>query len=379
MSAFADIPEQPEAKRLLASALAEGPAHAYLFHGPAGVGKRSAARALAGALLGDPRRVDGRTHPDLRVIEALGDMIRIDEIRALHHDLHMRPFEGDRRVYLIFDAHRMNDDAAAALLKDLEEPPAYATLVLVADELGSLPETIRSRCQLVPFRRLSRAAVETWLTARQPELPSSQVATLARVAGGRLDRAARLLDDAARAQRSELIAAARGAYLAADFHPSDAAAVVLAAASARASEEREREQQLIEGLDLPAREAEQRVKRAGFGAEQDEILASLDDLGAWYRDLVLVHAGAEAAVVNADRLDDLRSDVEQRHRPGRGRGGDHRASGLARGGGVQSQRDAAARGAVRAPPQSLQRRIVSRTVKRNRSDCDPVFAIDARH
>ena len=85
---------------------------------------------------------------------------------------------------------------------------------------------------------------------------------------------------------------------------------MLAAASARASEEREREQQLIEGLDLPAREAEQRVKRAGFGAEQDEILASLDDLGAWYRDLVLVDAGAEAAVVNADRLDDLRADVE---------------------------------------------------------------------
>src|SRR4029453_14496744 len=141
--------------------------------------------ALAGALLGDPRRVEGRTHPDLRVIEALGDMIRIDEIRALHPDPPMRPFEGDRRVYLILDAHRMNDDAAAALLKDLEEPPAYATLVLVADELGSLPETIRSRCQLVPFRRLSRSAVEAWLTARQPELPASEVATLARVAGGR--------------------------------------------------------------------------------------------------------------------------------------------------------------------------------------------------
>ena len=121
MSVFADVPEQPEAKRLLDTALGEGPAHAYLFHGPPGVGKRTAAQALAGALLGDARRVVAGTHPDLRVIEALGDMIRIDEIRALHHDLHMRPFEGDRRVYLIFDAHRMNPDAAAALLKDLEE------------------------------------------------------------------------------------------------------------------------------------------------------------------------------------------------------------------------------------------------------------------
>ena len=93
MTTFADIPEQAEAKRLLEAALADGPAHAYLFHGPAGVGKRPAAQALAGALLGDPRRVDGRTHPDLHVTEALGAMIRIDEIRALHHDLHLRPFE----------------------------------------------------------------------------------------------------------------------------------------------------------------------------------------------------------------------------------------------------------------------------------------------
>jgi DNA polymerase-3 subunit delta' len=311
VSAFTDVPEQHEAKRLLDAALAEGPAHAYLLYGPTGVGKRTAARALAGVLLGDPRRVDAGTHPDLRVIEALGDMIRIDEIRALHHDLHMRPFEGDRRVYLIFDAHRMNDEAAAALLKDLEEPPAYATLVLVADELGSLPETIRSRCQLVPFRRLSRGAVEEWLTGRAPDLETGQAAILARVAGGRQDRAARLLDDAARTQRAALITAARSAYLDEEFHPGDAAAVVLGAAAARATEAREREQEVVDGLDLPTREAEQRVKRAGFGAERDEILASLDDLAAWYRDLVLVGAGAESAVVNADRLEDLRADVER--------------------------------------------------------------------
>jgi len=310
VSVFADVPEQPEAKRLLDAALAESPAHAYLFHGPPGVGKRTAAQALAGVLLGDARRVVAGTHPDLRVIEALGDMIRIDEIRALHHDLHMRPFEGDRRVYLIFDAHRMNDEAAAALLKDLEEPPSYATLVLVADELGSLPETIRSRCQLVPFRRLSRGAVEEWLAGRAPDLESGQAAALARVAGGRLDRAARLLDDTARAQRAALLSVARGAYLDEEFHPSDAAAVVLGAAGARAAEAREQEQQVVDGLELPTREAEQRVRRAGFGAEQDEILASLDDLAAWYRDLVLVAAGAEAAVANADRLADLRADVE---------------------------------------------------------------------
>ena len=309
MAEFADVPEQLEAKRLLQSALDEGPAHAYLFHGPAGVGKRLAARAFAGALLGDTRRVDGGTHPDLRVIEALGEMIRIDEIRSLHHDLHMRPFEGDRLVYLILDAHRMNDEASASLLKDLEEPPAYATLVLVADELGPLPETIRSRCQLVPFRRLSRDAVEGWLSERASGLEAEQLGLLARVAGGRLDRAARLLDPEARARRAALLDAARSVSLDEAFDPAAAAAVVLESARAVGAAARSREQEAVDGLDLPAREAEQRVRRAEFGAERGELLAALDDLGAWYRDLVVVAAGAESAVVHADRLGELRSDV----------------------------------------------------------------------
>jgi DNA polymerase III subunit delta' len=307
---FADIPEQAEAKRLLEAALAEEPAHAYLLHGPAGVGKRPAALALAGALLGDPRRVDGRTHPDLRVIEALGTMIRIDDIRALHHDLHMRPFEADRRVYLILDADRMNEDAAAALLKDLEEPPAYATIVLVADELGKLPETIRSRCQLVPFRRLSRRAVEEWVAARAPELDSAGVAVVGRVAGGRLDRALRQLDEDARGRRDALLDAARSAYIDDGFDPAAAAAVILDGAHALATEARRREQDLVDGLELPQRDAEQRVRRAEFGAEKTEVLAALDDLGAWYRDLVVVSNGAEGAVVHADRISELRADAD---------------------------------------------------------------------
>jgi len=310
VTTFADVPEQREAKRLLEAALADGPAHAYLFHGPAGVGKRAAARALAGELLGDPRRVDGGMHPDLRVVEALGEMIRIDEIRALHHDLHMRPFEADRRVYLVFDAHRLNDDAAASLLKDLEEPPAYATLVLVADELGPLPETIRSRCQLVPFRRLSRGAIESWLAAREPTLEPDELRLLSRVAGGRLDRAARLLDEPARARRSALLDVARSAYRDEKFDPAAAAAVVLGSAGELGAAARERERALVEPLDLPARDTEQRIRRAEFGAERAELLAALDDLGAWYRDLVVVASGAESAVVNADRLEQLRLDAE---------------------------------------------------------------------
>ena len=329
MEHFARLPEQPEAKRLLEAALevataargvgpaspaafgdeTDGPAHAYLLHGPAGVGKRIAAFSFAAALLGDERRVEARTHPDLYVLEPLGEMIRIDDVRALRRDLHMRPFEAERRVYLVLGAERLNEDAADALLKDLEEPPPYAVLVLVASELGPLPPTILSRCQLVPFRRLPERAIRNWIAARSPERPDEEIRALARAAGGRLDRATRLLDPAAAERRDALIAAARAVYLDAGFEPGDAAAVLLDAANARAQEAKEREQEALDGLGLPEREAAQRVRRAGFGAERDELLAGLEGLETWYRDVVVVGAGAEQAALNADRLDELRADV----------------------------------------------------------------------
>jgi DNA polymerase III subunit delta' len=309
MRPFADVPEQPEAKRLLEAALADGPAHAYLLHGPAGVGKQAAAFAFASGLLGDERRVEARTHPDLYVLEPLGEMIRIDEVRALRRDLHMRPFESSRRAYVVLGAERLNEDAADALLKDLEEPPPYAVILLVASELGPLPPTILSRCQLVPFRRLSERGVRAWIATQAPDRDEAEVRALARAAAGRLDRARRLLDPAAAERREALIAAARAVYRDPGFEPADGAATILAAADALGQEAKEREREAIEGLELPGREGDQRVRRAQWGAERDELLGSLEALEAWYRDLVVVAVGAEQAAVHADRLDDLRADV----------------------------------------------------------------------
>ncbi|HKU59288.1 MAG TPA: hypothetical protein VJP39_06755, partial [Gaiellaceae bacterium] len=267
--------EQHEATLLLDAALREGPAHAYLFHGPAGVGKRDAALRFARALLGTQREF----HPDLYELDALGEMIRIDAIRELRRDLHMRPFEADRRVYVVQRAHLLGEDAADALLKDLEEPPEYAVIVLVADDLGPISVTIRSRCQLVPFRRLSESSVRALVDARVPQLPEEQRVALARVAAGRLDRLERLLDPQSAERRDSLIAQARATYRDESFDAAAAASALLANAAARGDQARELEEARIESLDLTARDADQRMKRAARGAEREELLAELEELG----------------------------------------------------------------------------------------------------
>jgi DNA polymerase-3 subunit delta' len=311
-----EVVEQEEAKALLAAALRDGPAHAYLFHGPAGVGKRTAALAFAAALLGDGERVLRLSHPDLYLLEPQGDQIRIDDIRALRRDLHLRPFEAERRVYLIASAQRLNREAADALLKDLEEPPAYAVFVLLAEEVASLPETIRSRCQPIPFRRLSTGAVRRQVAVWAPDLAPEEHAAIARVAGGRLDVARRLATSReAAAARTSLLALARAVYSDPDFDPAEAASRLLQLATAEVERalagERRRLRLAAEtgGWAPSRREEEQHLRRLARGVERETLLEGLAGLAAWYRDLLCVALGAEAVVVHLDHLGQLRQDA----------------------------------------------------------------------
>jgi DNA polymerase III subunit delta' len=309
------VPEQEEAKSLLRAAL-PAPAHAYLFHGPRGVGKRRAALAFAAELLAERDRVLRGSHPDLYVLEPLGDQIRIDDIRLLHHDLHMRPYEAGRRVYIVLAAQLLNEEAADALLKDLEEPPPYAVLLLLADDLGPLPDTIRSRCQHVPFTRLSEGAIREEIADLAEGLSDDEVTALVRVASGRLDRAERLLDPKAVRRRAVLLEVARRVYTDPELDPADAAEAILEGVRECGAEAKAEAEAQLESMDLPAREGEQRVRRALRGAEQEELFLSLEELAAWYRDLVVVAAGAEQAVIHYDHLDELRSDATEERAPG---------------------------------------------------------------
>jgi DNA polymerase-3 subunit delta' len=301
VSAYAGLPEQPRALRLLEAAIA-APAHAYLLTGPAGSGKRRYADRFAAALLDSPpHRIESRTHPDLFVLEPEGQGILIEGARRLRRDLHLRPFEADRRVYLILDAHLLRDESANALLKSLEEPPAYGVFILVSDHAERMLPTIRSRLQAVEFRRYPAAALAA--------ITGDAVA--ARAALGSLDRATELATDPAAAERRRVyLDLACGACTEEGFDPAQAGARLLEASGQRARAEadavgRERDVRL-ESVDDPKDERalrkryEERAKREARRAEWDELRLAVDTIGLWYHDLLATALGATEAVVNSD-------------------------------------------------------------------------------
>jgi DNA polymerase-3 subunit delta' len=169
MTAAAAAPTLPgidahaHARAILLPALppAGAPSHAYLFHGPAGAGKRTVARAFAAALLADgaanpagvAQRVAHGTHPDLTWVVPSGalEMLVSDVDEAVVASVARTPFESRRRVFVIEAAQTMSDQVANRLLKTLEEPPAFAHLIVIAQSLHDVLPTIASRCQPVRF------------------------------------------------------------------------------------------------------------------------------------------------------------------------------------------------------------------------------------
>ena len=102
---------------------------------------------------------------------------------------------------------------------------------------------------------------------------------------------------------------ARAVYLDPAFDAGDGAQSLLEGIGERGVEAKEKAEETVEVLELTGREADQRVRRAQRGAERDELLAALEELEWWYRDLVVLAAGADAAVVHVDRLEELRADA----------------------------------------------------------------------
>lgn len=320
--------EQPGARAALAAALRAGPSHAYTFIGPAGSGKAAAARALVAELISsgspDPedarRRVlaDPSPHPDLVWLRPPGNQHLIEDVRReVIAATSYRPFESQRRAFVIERAEAMAEESQNALLKTLEEPPSYVHLILITAEPAGLLETVRSRCQEISFAPLSVEVVERHLRAELPGLSPPQLAALAALGGGDLERA-RLLGSPWGARMRDIVErcvrAARAGRL--SERPW---AELLAVAAERGKEQAvivtqaadERAEEFGKGRDATRirRDGEEAAKRADRRARTEAIDLALSLVANWFADVVAIAEGAPQLASNADRLEVLEAEA----------------------------------------------------------------------
>ena len=167
---FDDLIGQEHVARFLTAAVKQGPSHAYLFLGPSGAGKMTAALGFAAALcceLGgcvvcpSCQKATRKTHPDIEVVAPTGSLITIDQIREVNRSLNLHPNESLARVYIISDASAFNAASANAFLKSLEEPPRFVFFLLLAGREDRVTPTLVSRSQTVIFGQVPAVHLES--------------------------------------------------------------------------------------------------------------------------------------------------------------------------------------------------------------------------
>jgi DNA polymerase-3 subunit delta' len=311
--------------------------HAWLFTGPPGSGRSVAARAFAAALQCERagelgcgacaacRTVAARTHPDVHSVVPEGLSIGVNEMRAVVGRAARRPSLGRWQVVVIEDADRLTEQASNALLKAVEEPPVRTVFLLCAPSPhpDDVSVTIRSRCRLVSLRTPPADAVAGVL--RGDGLDAETAAWAAAAGQGHVGRARRLArDDAARQRRTEVLAIP--ASLTSLQACLDAADQLVGAAEREANAlsaeldgaETESLQVAlgagatgrgvaasVRGSAGALKELERRQKSRSTRAQRDALDRALVDLAAFYRDVLLRHAGSSIAAAHPDFAGDV--------------------------------------------------------------------------
>lgn len=183
-------------------------AHAYIFEGVQGVGKSMTAEALAAALLCENaqnqacgtcpacQKMATSNHPDYEITYPDGASIKNKQIEGFQEFIHLKPYTGSRKIAIIKDAHTMTLSAQNRILKILEEPPHYAVIIFITDQMAGMLPTIRSRCQSVSFQRLHRQEIKQYLIADKG-IDEDQAVMFATFADGSIARAVSSLEDEA--------------------------------------------------------------------------------------------------------------------------------------------------------------------------------------
>lgn len=262
--------------------------HAYLFVGPPGAGKVQAALWLAQIANCEAREeerpcdvcqacrlIAARSHPDVDWIgpdpESKKGHITIGQARSLRENIWHRPVMGRHKVIAMDPAHEMTLDAANALLKTIEEPPAFATLVLLAPDSSQVIPTILSRCQVIRFRPVPVGAIAAMLEAEGADPDTAR--QLAPLADGLPGEALRLLNDPRLREKRERALDWLDAVASAAF------------------------------IDAPRLAHALRAGEGGIWPDIDETLRWAD---GWFRDILLAQAGAgEISFMHPDRAEDI--------------------------------------------------------------------------
>lgn len=184
-----------------------GLSHAYLIAGPKGSGRHTLATELSAAMVCTApagqrpchrcppcKKVLAGVHPDVNIISGGDKPIAVDQVRSLRSDAYVRPNEGQRKVYVLEGADQMNASAQNAMLKLLEDGPAYAVFFLLAENGSALLPTVRSRCETLELAPVSPAQAEEWLAKAFPGRTAEEIRRAALECQGILGRAAALLE-----------------------------------------------------------------------------------------------------------------------------------------------------------------------------------------
>ena len=291
--------------------------HAYLFIGPTGAGKKTAARALACALFCDDgacgvcsacRRVRSGTHPDFHLVSPEGVTYVVSQIHEIIHDVNLKPIEASHKVYVFEGVDRFNDASANAFLKTLEEPPADVVIILLANDFDDVLPTIASRCQVVRFSPVAESTARAIVIERTGASPGEAQAALA-AAGQVIPRAIEFLNSAGRRNARATIMAILKRLTVMDGHDVLVAARELLTAvrapveemkGVQADEADEAREFLSKGV---ARRMEQRHKRELTAQERDGMSEILSVAESWVRDCLVMSRDMPDLVRNADMAD----------------------------------------------------------------------------
>ena len=292
--------------------------HAYLFVGPPGSGKATAAKSLGCAVLcdddgcgtcGECYRIRRGAHPDVHLIAPEGAAGYLaEQVRDIIHDVSLSPVDGAYKIYIVKSADLFNDSAANAFLKTLEEPPDDTIVVLMAHSFDAVLPTIASRCQVVRFRRIPPSESAAILVAQTGADTDEAAAALA-AAGGVVPRARDFLASPARREaRAAILRTLKDLCFADDLDVLTAARELLAAVKApleevkavQVTETEERSDFLGRGA---SKSLDERHKRELTAREREGVGEVLNVAESWLRDCLVIAQGLDDFVVNTDAKD----------------------------------------------------------------------------